>query len=489
MHTSSRRELAERLFGIRAANRSAREVTAVAVPAPPEPPSDAAFARQLAARATFGSNLETVGDIQAMGAEQWLEQQLQPATIDDSDCEQAVANVAAPNGYGAADLRMLTRALKSRRQLAWRMTYFLNNHFATYRQRTAEISEVIEDDRFYGACFDTFSKALQISAASPAMIDFLDSQSNIAGNPNENYARELLELHTVSIDGGYTENDVAELARVFTGWRRVRVGNPATHTYFEFAPNLHDAGPKTLSLGWSTPGISGPSGRQEGFEVLNFLAAQPRTASFFCKKLCRYFVSDAPPLNLVNRVRYAFSQSGGDLGVTVRALFLDPEFVQPSNILSKTYDGFEYVASVVRRFKGPVDIPAINERIGRLRSQPHQNHLPTGYGETATSWLGPGHALQRWDFADDFAHDRIAGTAVPWTGIFASPPSTGGAWESGLSNWLFDEPLPETTKWALALYMDNLMASLPSHPTWAQVLPHARDLLTLMLQLPEAQMH
>jgi len=486
MHISSRRELAERLFGIRNSSRSAPE----AVPAPAAPPSDATFARQLAARATFGSNLEVVGDIEAMGPEQWLEQQLDPDSISDADCEQEVANVSPPTTSGAADLRMLTRALKSRRQLAWRMTYFLNNHFATYRQRTAEISEVNEDDKFHGACFDKFAKVLQISAASPAMIDFLDSQSNIAGNPNENYARELLELHTVSIDGGYTENDVAELARVFTGWRRVNVGSqPITHSYFEFAPTLHDTGAKTLSLGWSTPGISGPSGRHEGADVLNFLAAHPRTASFFCQKLCRYFVSDTPPLGLVNRVRQAFATSGGDLRVTVRALFLDPEFVQPRYLLSKTYDGFEYIVSVVRRFKGPVSISAINERISRLRSLPHQYHLPTGYGETAESWIGPGHALERWDFADDFAHDRIAGTSVPWTGIFPSLPSTGGAWEAGLSNWLFDEPLPDTTKWAVALYMDNMMASLPSHPTWAQVLPHARDLLTLMLQLPEAQMH
>ncbi len=482
MHTSTRRELAQRLFG----TASKRAATT----SPILTPSDEAWGRQLLARATFGANPEVVGDLENLGAEQWLEQQLHPDTINDSDCEQEVANVSPKTTSGAADLRMLTRALKSRRQLAWRMTYFLNNHFATYRKRTVEISEVNEDDKFRSACFGTFAEVLRFSAASPAMIDFLDSQSNIAGNPNENYARELLELHTVSIDGGYTENDVAELARVFTGWRRVNVGSqPVTHSYFEFAPTLHDTGPKTLSLGWSTPGISGPSGRQEGFEVLNFLATHPRTASFFSKKLCRYFVSDTPSIGLVNRVRHAFTQSGGDLRVTVRALFLDPEFVQPRNVLSKTYDGFEYIVSVVRRFKGSVSIPAINERIGRLRSLPHLQHLPTGYGETADSWIGPGHSLERWDFADDFAHGRITGTAVPWTHIFPSPPSTGGAWVQGLSNWLFDEPLPDTTKWVLAFYMDNMMAPLPGHPSWAQVQPHASDLLTLMLQLPEAQMH
>jgi uncharacterized protein (DUF1800 family) len=484
MHTPTRRELVERLLGV-------KDIRPPATLTPTPPRSDAAFAQQLAARATFGSNLDTAGEIQQLGAEQWLEQQLHPESINDDDCEQAVTNTISRITSGAADIRMLVRAMISKRQLAWRMTYFINNHFATYHKRTVQISEVIEDERFRQGCFGKFRDLLITSASSPAMIDFLDSQSNVAGNPNENYARELLELHTVSIDGGYTETDVAELARVFTGWRRVRIGqNPTTHSYFEFDATLHDTGPKSLSLGWSTPGLSGPDGRQEGYSALSFLAQNTRTAAFITKKLCRYFICDEPPVDLVSSVRSTFISTNGDLRETLRTLFLHPEFVQPQYTKNKTTDGFEYIVGVMRRFKNPgTNYHSIRDRIADLQSLPHNNHLPTGYAEVGSAWLGPGHTLPRWRFADDFAHDRIPGTTVPWSSAFQSPPSTGPAWVHALSNWMLDEPLPETTQWALGVYMDSLMAQLPGHPTWAQVRPAAQDLLALMLQLPEAQMH
>jgi len=452
---------------------------------------DQVFDRQLLARATFGADHNLRGELQVMGAENWLEQQLHPDSIDDSDCEQKVASVAAPASSGAAGLRMLTRALYSRRQLAWRMVHFLNNHFSTYRRRTQPISETKEDDLFYKLCFRRFSDVLRMSAASPAMIDFLDSNSNVAGSPNENYARELLELHTVSVDGGYTETDVAELARVFTGWSRVNVGPSSgfTDSYFEFLPARHDTGPKTLSLGWSTPGYSGPEGRREGWEVLGFLASRPRTAAFFCEKLCRYFVSDNPSVPLVARVRQAFTGSGGDLRVTVRSMFLAPEFVAPENVGNKTLDGFEYITNVLRRFKGDVHVPAVGDRVRKLRSQPHECHIPTGYTEDGADWRGPGQLLPRWHFAERYANDHITGTLVPWDRIFPTIPPTSAAWVDGLVGVLIDDPLPETTIWALRVFMDNRLAYVPSHPTWAQVRPHARALLTLILQLPEAQLH
>ena len=486
MHTSTRRQLVQRLFG----TASKRAATT----SPILTPRDEAWGQQLLARATFGANREVVGDLENLGAERWLEQQLHPDTLDDSIAEEIVAGVIAPWERGAADIRLLARALYSRRQLAWRMVHFLNNHFATYRFRTTAISETKEDDLFYGVCFGKFSKVLRMSAASPAMIDFLDSGSNIAGNPNENYARELLELHTVSVDGGYTETDVAELARVFTGWARVNVGggvvgNPYTDSYFEFRPTLHDPGPKTLSLGWSTPGISGPSGRLEGWDVLGFLASESRTAAFFSLKLCRYFVSDTPSVSLVSRVRQAFLGSDGDLRITMRALFLDPEFATASNVSTKTHDGFEHIVNVLRRFKGPINLASVNARIGQLRSRPHDFHIPTGYPEIGTAWQGPGHLLPRWDFADDYANDRISGVKVPWERIFGVIPSTGAAWVSGLLDFLVDQPLPETTVWALTLFMNNRLAPVPNHPSWSQVLPHARALLALILQLPEVQMH
>ena len=484
MQISSRRQLARRLLG--AASPRPRSLP----PVVPEPPT---LGAQLLSRATFGANTDVRNDMARLGPDAWLEQQLAPDSIDDSGVESMVAAAVDPHARGAADLRMILRAIYSRRQLAWRMVHFLNNHFATYEARTSPISETKEDDAFRARCFDHFGRVLLASAASPAMIDYLDSASNVAGNPNENYARELLELHTVGIDGGYNETDVAEMARVFTGWNRTEVGGggqPITDSFFRFVPGDHDSDPKSLSLGWSTPGYSGFDGRREGAEVLGFLAQLPATAKFFCGKLCRYFVSDAPPPALVARVQHAFQSSSGHLGTTVRALFLDPEFLEASAAQAKTHDGFEFVVNLARRFiKSGVDADELRGRISRLRSLPHQFPVPTGYPEVGGAWHGPGNLLPRWDFVDDLAHDRIDGTEIRWPLLFPSIPPSGSQWVRQLEAFLFERPLPGSTRWILARFMDERLAPLSGHPTWPEVLPHARDLLTLMLQLPEAQLH
>lgn len=444
-------------------------------------------------RATFGANRDVANDMRRLGTDQWLEQQLHPDGIDDAAVEYQVANVIEPWASTAADLRMLLRAIYSKRQLAWRMVHFLNNHFATYLPRTEPISETKEDDAFYERCFSHFEHVLRASASSPAMIDFLDSVSNIAGNPNENYSRELLELHTVGVDGGYTETDVAELAKVFTGWSRVNVtdaNNTVIDSYFTFNAANHDTGPKTLSLGWSTPGLSGFQGRQEGAQLLRFLAESPRTASFFTKKLCVYFVGDQPPVDLVNRVKVAFQSSQGSLRATVRALFLDPDFVIASATQPKTHDGFEFIVYLMRRFyKGDLSLTQVRSRVQALRSLPHGFPSPKGRPEVGAAWHGPGNLLPRWQFADDYAHDRIGGTPVPWNKLFPAMPINGLDWVRTLAGVLLDEPLPESTVLALAVFMNERLAPLPNPPSWPQVRPAAQALLSLMLQLPEVQLH
>lgn len=459
------------------------------------PPPPVSFERQLLARATFGGDRSTAAQLSRMGAAAWLEWQLDPQSIDDTYIEARLHSLIKASDNAGADVRMLARALFSRRQLAWRMVYFLNNHFATFRGRTVGISESKEDDAFYAGCFGRFADVLKVSAMSPAMIDFLDSNSNIAGNPNENYSRELMELHTVGVNGGYTEPDVRELARVFTGWSRTNVPGgpqePPGDSYFTFNPGDHDAGPKSLSLGWSTPGIGGPNGMMEGRHLLNFLAGLPQTASFFTAKLCRYFVSDSPPAGLLARVEQVFTSSGGNLRDTVRAVFLDPEFATASTEQSKVHDGFELVVNLLRRFykSPPTDLLAINERIGRLGSQPHGFPVPTGYPEVGAAWQGPGRLLPRWQLVDDYAYDRIPGTSVPWAQVFLTMPTGGHGYVSILLDWVCDGQVPVTTKTALTVFMDNRLAALPANPTWAQVLPHARALLALILKLPEVQLH
>jgi uncharacterized protein (DUF1800 family) len=473
MHTISRRDVVRRLL----------------VPAAPVAIS---ADLHLLARATFGPNPPALAELHRLGAADWLEQQLEPDGIDDSAFENALLDIVQPYTNTAADIRMLAGAIYSRRQLQWRMTHFLNNHFSTYRGATVGISESQEDDEFRKNCFSTFATVLRLSATSPAMIDFLDSQSNVAGNPNENYARELMELSTLGVNGGYTELDVAEVARVFTGWARTNVSNGTviTASRFRFRPTLHDTGPKTTSLGWSTPGISGVNGFLEGFSLLDFLAAHPSTATRFTEKLCQYFVGDQPPAGLLARVRQQFVATGGDLRATVRAVFLDPEFGTAGNVRAKVHDGFEFVANVMRRFEVTApSFAALNTQVGLLKSQPHQFPVPTGYPEIGAAWQGSGALLPRWKFVDDFLQNRISTTRVQWTTLYGSNTPVGSAaWVAALLDRLVDGDVPATTVQALILYMNGRYAQLPSNPTLNQLTPHLRDLASVILRLPEVQL-
>lgn len=431
-----------------------------------------------------------------MGFDTWLEWQLEPEAINDQHLEGTLPNLIAPYANNAADVRMLARAIHSRRQLAWRMVYFLNNHFSTFRGDTQPISETAEDDMLFKRCFWDFATVLRLSATSPAMIDYLDSVSNIAASPNENYARELMELHTLGVNGGYTEPDVAAAARVFTGWSRVNLmpggtGTPVTASYFQFRSNRHDTGPKTLSIGWSTPGIGGDAGFQEGYSLLDFLAAHPSTATRFTEKLCRYFVSDQPPVNLLARVRQVFVSTGGNLKDTVRAIFHDPEFADAVNAKAKVHDGFEFIVNAVRRFGiAAPNLNVLNTQVGLLRSQPHMFTLPTGYPEIGPPWQGAGNVLPRWKFADNLVHNLIGGVTVPWSTIFPNPlPVGGAAWVASLLQRLVDSEVPATTVLALTVFMDSRLSTLPSNPTLTQVLPHLRDLTSLVLRIPEAHLN
>jgi hypothetical protein len=448
-------------------------------------------ALHLLARATFGPAPADLAELQALGADAWLERQLDPQSIDDSAFEALLPAIVQPTASGGPDIRMLARAIYSKRQLAQRMAYFLNNHFATNRAETAAISESNEDDAFYKFGLGKFGTVLVASAQSPAMIDYLDSQSNIAGSPNENYARELMELHTLGV-GNYTELDVAAIARVFTGWSRTNVvtGTTVTGSGFHFRPQVHDTGPKTTSIGWSTPGLTGTAGVDEGLSFLAFLAAHPATATRFVTKLCSYFVADVPPAGLLARAIVKFTGTGGDLRATVRAILTDAEFATAATMRAKVFDGFEFAVDAVRRFgHASINYAAMNTRIGTLRCTPHSPASPQGFPEIGSAWQGAGNVLSRWDFADDLVHDLISGAPIPWSVLFgATPPTSGAVWAAGLCDRLLDGDVPATTLLALTVFMDSRLSALPPNPTWSQVRPAARDFASIVLRLPEVQL-
>lgn len=486
----TRRDLARRLLGGRP------DPAPVPPPAPPCSVQPVSREWHVLSRATFGRNPQVEADINAMGWQDWVLWQLNPDAIDDSAMENALRQM--PGGQNArsyAQREFVFRCLNSRRQLLYRMVWFLNNHFNTDLQKTEGIAEVIENRAFAKYAFGPFRDVLLQSAKSPAMVVYLDSNENIAGSPNENYARELFELHTLGVFGGYSEQDVAEAARIFTGWSvryTFQTGvNGATDAKFRFLPFRHDTGAKNLTgLGWSTPGMTGQAGVQEGENLIAFLATHPSTANYVIPKLCRFFVADNPPAGLVANAIAVFNH-GGSLGDVVRTIFFDSEFWSTTTAREKGQDSFEFAQNAVRRLRVQTgDVRTLVDEIGRMGQPVHREAVPTGTPEDAGAWTGASNSLLRWNFIDRLVKGQVQFLAPNWTSLIPVPaPATGQAWTDAFLAILVDGDVPATTRTRLTHFMNSRLASLPPNPAPAQVLPHVQDLASLILRLPEAQVN
>jgi uncharacterized protein (DUF1800 family) len=229
---------------------------------------------------------------------------------------------------------------------------------------------------------------------------------------NENYARELMELHTLGVEGGYTQKDVQEVARAFTGWTiidpRGYAGTGKGGT-FVFNPRLHDDGEKVL-LGQKIP--SG-GGVRDGQLVLDILIRHPSTAKFIATKLSRRFVSDTPSTALVERVAAAFTKSNGDIKTTLRALFASPEFNSAEARRAKIKTPFELTVSAIRTLGAETDArPALHQWVARMGEPLYLYQAPTGYPDTAEHWVNTGALLERLNFALALVGNRIPGTRV-----------------------------------------------------------------------------
>ncbi len=242
---------------------------------------------------------------------------------------------------------------------------------------------------------------------------------------NENYARELLELHTLGVDGGYSQRDIVEVARCFSGWTLLQ---PQAAQEFVFIPELHDRGTKTV-LGKKIP----EGGIAEGEAVLDLLAAHPATARFVSQKLARRFVRDDPPPALVDKMARTFTDSKGDIRSVLRTMIQSREFWSPETVRSKVKSPFEFVVSLVRAVDGELlDLPGTagsTERpglIGALRQlgQPlYGSRPPTGYADTAEAWISAGSLLNRFKVGLAVAYGRLPGIAVANDLVPELPPS------------------------------------------------------------------
>ncbi|MBM3464606.1 MAG: DUF1800 domain-containing protein, partial [Armatimonadetes bacterium] len=315
----------------------------------------------------------------------------------------------------------------SNRQLEEVMVDFWFNHFNVNWSKGAErwLVTAYEREVIRPHAFGKFRDLLLASAQSPAMLFYLDNWlSSSATAParrdrkpglNENYARELLELHTLGVDGGYTQNDVVEVARCLTGWTLSR---PRDGGGFVFRPRMHDSGQKVV-LGKV---IRAGGGKEDGIAVIDMLARHPKTARFIATKLCLRFVADDPPKTLVDRVAAVFLRTDGDLRQTVRAVLTSPEFLSAKYAGAKIKTPLELVASSIRAVggetKGGTTLLAALNRMGMplYLCQP-----PTGYADRADAWVSSGALLERLSFAVALMEGRMVGTTVEAERILPRP--------------------------------------------------------------------
>jgi uncharacterized protein (DUF1800 family) len=232
---------------------------------------------------------------------------------------------------------------------------------------------------------------------------------------NENYARELMELHTLGVDGGYTQRDVTEVARVFTGWT---IKEPRLGGGFDFRERMHDPGDKTV-LGQRVK----QGGEKEGEKVLEMLARHPATARFIAKKLAMRFVADNPPPVLVDRMVQSFMKSDGDIREVLRTMFRSSEFWAPNAYRAKVKTPLEFVVSVVRATGAEVSTAmSLVQALNRMGMPLYGSQPPTGYSMKAENWVNSAALLDRMNFGLQFASGRTPGVKFDAQRLMSTQP-------------------------------------------------------------------
>jgi uncharacterized protein (DUF1800 family) len=341
----------------------------------------------------------------------------------------------------------ILRAVYSERQLQEVLTDFWFNHFNVFAGKGQDriYMTSYERDVIRPHVFGTFRDLLEATAKSPAMLFYLDNwmssdpnagdrpaaalrqrrrgrlggqgpgglTPNAPPNPqnrrrglNENYGRELMELHTLGVDGGYTQKDVTEVARAFTGWT---IAQPRQGGGYRFDPRMHDGGEKVV-LGHA---IKAGGGERDGEAVLDILARHPSTARFIATKLARRFVADEPPPTLIDRAAKRFLETGGDLREVVRLIITSPEMFAPDAYRAKVKTPLEFVASALRATDARIENarPAINAL--RTMGMPlYMCQPPTGYSDKADAWVNSGALLNRMNFALALVNEQLRGADI-----------------------------------------------------------------------------
>jgi len=412
---------------------------------PPAPGATVAVSAEVAVnKLTFGARPGYVAAVKAMGVGAWIDQQLSPAGLPQADDRvpaasyptlansnlqnDAVANL--PSGsdriYAEMDHAFLQRAVYSERQLYEVMCDFWANHFNVWRRHTwmGFLRPRDHEDVVRANALGKFSTMLSASAHSPSMLDYLDNLPNDASQPggvNQNYARELLELHSLGIIAGvqvYTEADVQAVAQIISGWALDWDDASATKYDFKFLPWQHSRTAVTAFGGAiNVPARSYGEGYSDGVTLIDYLAHHPSTARYICWKLCRRFIGDNPPMTLVDSAAAVFTANDTAIAPTLRHIFMSDEFAASGG--TKVRRPLEHLVACLRAVNATMSTDPVGHSAVALRSalddmgQPlFERATPDGYPDIAPYWVSSDSLLNRWEVSARIARNTLGDQTV-----------------------------------------------------------------------------
>ena len=446
---------------------------------------------QVMARMSFGPRPGEVDRIlkEEGGWKAWATKQLDPAKIDDSAHEADIAKRFPWTKMSLQDIRknypidrgnesnrqlrkelpesVVYRALSSNRQFNEVICEFWRNHFCINQPSTGApmrswTAVRYEEDVIRKHAFGKFKNMLFASATHPAMLEFLDNFISRANAWNENYARELMELHTLGAERYYNEYDGLELRKVLTGWTFNR------DMEFNFNANWHQPGPKNVLR------TQIPAGREGGEQAIYMLATHKYTAEFIATKLCKYLVNDNPPPALVQKVAGVFTRTEGDLPKVYEAIIFSPEFMDRANYRAKFRTPFEFVVASARATDAQIDDAGdACYELAKMGMQVYNCPDPTGYYDRAEAWLDSGVLTSRWDYAWDLCRGGVKGVK-PNPAVFAKykAMSPDDRYKNAVKEFIGDD-IGDKTRQALKAAADEgdietMVAILVGSPSFQQ---------------------
>ncbi len=375
-------------------------------------------------RFTYGATPDMLVKAKQMGLEAYMEEQLNPASIPDAATDAMLQQFSTLTMTPAERLQLdaqrqpvqelitatILRQWHSQRQVYEMLVEFWSNHFNIFIGKS--LCRVLKTDDDLKAirpnALGKFGDLLNASAHSPAMLIYLDNAESRAEAPNENYARELMELHTISVNGGYTQNDVEQAARVLTGWSITGPNSILTDPgQFIFRPVFHAKGDKQV-LGLTIPA----GGEEEGTKLLDMLAHHPNAAKFISLKLARHFITDSPEAATVASLAQVFTQTDGDTKAIIRAIIQSESF--KNSVGQKMKRPLEFFLSALRLTNATFTKRSqrLQEHLRLLGQIPFMCQLTNGFPDVAGYWATTSGLLERWNFGMSLFNGQIDGVKV-----------------------------------------------------------------------------